>query len=279
MRRESSAKLNRRNFFLALVMLASWLVAIPLIADDVDDALIAFESSNFAAARQQARKHENEPLAKFVLALCCIHHSDTRNYSKGFTLLEEIYLDEAIPNRIRVPAKLTCARTAHILDRMDQLPSKPVVDYRKLYREIIELQPPFQETFEAAAFLGHAASFSEREDEQEEVAEYLEVFAQKHAGDSRLTPLCLWFSDIHVWDGNYEQAVPWLERAIELGVSNPKGEPQALYALARLKQRFLHDRDGASRYYNEFLKRFPFHYSAPRARRHLEELASQVEKK
>ncbi|MBT3192085.1 MAG: hypothetical protein HN341_05980 [Verrucomicrobia bacterium] len=264
-------------------MAAMLLVAVALCvatgrADEVDDAIVAFESSNFMAARRLSKAHQDDPRGRFVMALCCIHNTDTgkRDYAKGLRMLEALADDAQVGVDIRNAAKLTCARTAYLLDVTGNLPAKARIDYRAIFRELVAAATPVHESFAAAAFSARLATFSDRQGELEETREVLEAFAAKHADDRRLTPVCLWLFGVYTEQEKYEQSVPWLEKALALGIHNPRAEPDLLYTVARQKQQFVGDSDGAAVYYERYIESYPFHINVPRARKHLAEIRGEA---
>ena len=234
----------------------------------------AYASMQYPLARTLVGKHPDLQEARLVKALTAVF--DRRKQSLGYGLpeLKKIYEDSSFKEPLRIQAGLAYARAGQTLQMRSQSGAAGEVDYNKVYDEIIAAHIDTPESCFAIVYKVSEMFDSESPETRNTGIAELESFIARYKGTKNvLGGVYMLLADQYIINSeNYGLAVKYFQKALDVGIANPRTRELTMFSVARIYDTKLHDKAMATKYYNRFLKEYPNSGSAPIVRRYLREM-------
>jgi len=237
-------------------------------------ALEAYAEMDYAQAEKLAVKIPDTPNGKLVGGLCDLYDRSHQNIERGQKTLSHLFNDEKTPLEIRLEAGLALGRTVQLMKQRHDLYGKSadLYNHDEILGKVRKLAPGSRADRDAFFYL-----IRERlEDPKRSDAAFkeLEEYFRNFKGEKKLLPplqLLAEYEYIRL-RRDYKSAVRHLAEGYETGFANPSQTRSALFRLAFLYDRKLHNKPMAVKYYKEYLERYPYSGEAVVAKRFLNDL-------
>ena len=268
----------------------TWGVALLAVAASVVSAeeeapavklLRSYSQMNYSVARKLAGEHPELPEAKLVSGLCDLYDRANQQIEAGQTKLMELFMDQSVPLRYRLQAGLSLARTSQLMkQRRDIYGTKgDKYDHNEIYEKILKLAPGSQAARDAFFYMMREQMESPKSSEA--MFDRVEQFIADFKGDRKLLPPIHLLAEYEYINmrRDYKTAVRHLIDGYELGFANPSEDRSALFRIGFFLYKKVGDLPLAVKYFNEYLKKYPFSAQAVVAQRFLNEIKAEGKRK
>lgn len=241
----------------------------------LDDALYAFQESDFSRARKISQMYLSEPMGRLIYHLCQAHDVNNQNLKEGLSGLEKLYEDKNLDKEIWLEAALSYARVIQISQARQMCPPEYAnTDVRKLYEEIIPKASRDIKACQAIIYLAESYFLSPDKEARAEGFKKIEEFLAAYDGPKEyLVPVLLYVERFYIFlEDDYQKSFSHLKEAYEIGITNESTKPIVLFRLGRICDFKLARKDLARDYYKEFLRLYPDKERTPAVQRYLKAL-------
>lgn len=243
--------------------------------------LRSYSQMNYPVARKLAGEHPELPEAKLVSGLCDLYDRANQQIEAGQTKLMELFMDQSVPLRYRLQAGLSLARTSQLMkQRRDIYGTKgDKYDHNEIYEKILKLASGSQAARDAFFYMMREQMESPKSSEA--MFDRVEQFIADFKGDRKLLPPIHLLAEYEYINmrRDYKTAVRHLIDGYELGFANPSEDRSALFRIGFFLYKKVGDLPLAVKYFNEYLKKYPFSAQAVVAQRFLNEIKAEGKRK
>ncbi|MBS1368825.1 MAG: hypothetical protein HPZ91_02610 [Lentisphaeria bacterium] len=237
-------------------------------------ALKAYAAMDYAQAGKLAKQIPDTPEGQLIGGLCDLYDRSRQDVKRGQLTLAELFYNDKMPLEYRLEAGVALGRTAQLMKERRELygSAGDRYDHVKIFGRVMEMAPGSSAA--RNAFLYLIRERLEDPEQRNAAFEDLELFFRNFSGDPKLLPplhLLAEYEYIRLKD-DYRTAARHLREGYEIGFANPNENRSGLFRLAFLYHKKIGDKPMAVKYYNEYLKRYPYSGQAVVAQRFLEEL-------
>ncbi len=242
--------------------------------NDIESALKAYQDMRFKTARKITKKYLNKPEAELIYYLCFIYDKDKKDIPFGLKGLKKIINNPEVDSDIWSEAALSYARVLQIAHKQNKLKDFSDNEITDTYKSIIKKVPSSAYSCIAVTYMAEPYFFSKDKKVQNKGFKLLEDFLRKYKGDPENTiTIHLYIERMYVnLKQDYKKSFSHLESAYKIGITSDVKRETVLFRLGRISEVKLKNNDIARKYYNEFLKKFPYSNRASIVKRYLKNL-------
>lgn len=232
---------------------------------ELRQAFVFYQEADLNKATELAAPYADRPLGKLLLSLCRIHNHQGRDIPGGLDGLREIFEDTSLDPPMRGEAGVAYGRVIFLYRQRGMYQQYDEVDLSAVFRSVREMLPRHRLACTAAHYEAEMGIFNQNPEEQEEGFSMLEEHLRQYAGAAEdKVPLHLVLDRLYIVKReDYARSVEHLMAAYDIGITNPTTERSVVFRIGRTSEKKLNNPEQARRYYEIFLRDYPYSRERP----------------